>query len=107
MSRAISLAQVQKNFRAQLCATCPYRTPGVGYRAHEQARPCEESCELFQLLPALYETSRHLEPMVGHRHHVLTQMMENARTAARGGPLNVRDQSVKTVRIVEQTFYAD
>ena len=105
MTRPTSLDQVERSFRRQLCATCPYRTPGQDHRGCEQVRPCEETCELFHLLPALYETGRHLEPMVGRRHQVLTEMLEKARKASRGGPLNVRDHSAQTVRIIEQTFY--
>jgi hypothetical protein len=79
----------------------------LDHRGCEQARPCEESCELFQLLPDLYHTGRHLEPMVGRRRQVLTQMLQDASKAACGGPLHVRDHVAKTIRMVNECFYPD
>lgn len=107
MTHPNQLRHLEERFRTQICATCPYRTRGMDHCGCEHARPCEESCELFQLLPTLYETGRHLEPMVGRRHYVLTDILERASKSARDGAVKLPDQPRKTVRIIEAMLHPD
>ena len=107
MTHPNQLRHLEETFRTQVCASCPYRTRGMDDCDLDRGRPCEVECELFQLLSPLYETGRHLEPMVGRRHHVLTEMLTRASKCARCGAVSVPDHPIKTVRIVEQMFLPD
>lgn len=107
MKHHVTLDRLEAAFRTHVCASCPYRTPGLDHGPCDRARPCEDDCELFQLLPTLYHTARNLDPMVGRRHHVLTEMLIDATRVAHEGALKVREHGPKTVQTVEQLFYPD
>ncbi|HTL31025.1 MAG TPA: hypothetical protein VL282_17475 [Tepidisphaeraceae bacterium] len=107
MRRQPSLEHVEEAFRIHVCGNCPCRTPGTDRLQCNRGRPCEEGCELFELLPNLYETARHLDPMIGRRHHALNEMLVSATSAAKHGALKVRDQAAKTLHTVEHLFYPD
>ena len=94
MKRVPTLSDVQRLTRARVCDKCPSRTPGTETQGCDFVRPCEARCELFHHLPVLYQDAHQLDPMVGHRPHVIRRLIRrvtndrrssgNPRVAARG-----------------------
>jgi len=104
MRRTPTLQDVQRVTRAQVCAQCPYRTPGTDSHGVDFARPCESRCALFNHLPVLREAARQLDPMVGNRPRVLQRLIR--RIGGKEGAVSgtTRHNGRRVVYLLERLF---
>jgi hypothetical protein len=98
--------EVQRNIRAQVCADCPFRTPGTDANGVNQPRPCEKDCPLFVQLPPLAEMARQVDPLVGHPTRTLVHMMLEIGRSGKRGAATVANNGRKVVKLLENLFQA-
>ncbi len=104
MQSTPNLEDVQRHVRAQVCAGCPYRTPGTDADRPDQPRPCENDCPLFVQLPVLAETARQVDPLVGHPRGMLVRLMVEIGRSGKRGRETVACHGRKVINLLENLF---
>jgi hypothetical protein len=101
---SLNLKDVQQHVRAQICADCPFRTPGTVANGLNQSRPCEKDCPLFVQLPVLAETARQVDPLVGHPRGMLVRLMVEIGRSGKRGRETVACHGRKVINLLENLF---
>jgi hypothetical protein len=96
--------EVERNIRAQVCASCPFRTPGTDANSTDEPRPCERVCPLFTQLPDLAEAARQLDPIVGNPRRTLARLILKIGRHGKRGAATIARNGRKALRVLENLF---
>ena len=106
MLYAPSLKVVQQHVRAQVCASCSFRTPETDANGLDQPRACEKDCPLFVQLPVLAETAGQVDSLVGHPTRTLVHLMLEIGCSGKRGATTVAQHGRKVIKLLENLFQA-
>lgn len=81
-----TLEELQRVVRTEICASCPWRTPGSERLDPAVPRPCETQCRLFGSLPRLRKRAVLLDPLLHSYEEVLQHQIDQI-LEDRGGEL--------------------
>jgi hypothetical protein len=82
MYHLLPATAVEPWVRRAICSRCWRRPPGSESLSPATPRWCQETCPLFQLLPALVQRAELMDPSISCPEHALREMIHQRRAAA-------------------------
>jgi hypothetical protein len=104
MLRSPNKKDVEHYMRAQVCASCPFRTPGMDANPLDSVRPCERECPLFNQLPALAEAARLVDPIAGNPSRTLARLLLKIGRSGKRGAATIAHNGLKALKVLENLF---
>ena len=79
MYHLFDATDVEPRIRRLICTQCWRRPPGSGALSPAIARPCQDTCPIFRLLPALVRRAELMDPSIGCPAHALREQIDAVR----------------------------
>src|SRR5262245_32570310 len=104
MFKKPTIEHAQRMLRVKVCATCPFRTlPRRSCKACTPL-PCEQVCPLFNHLPTVIEIAGQMDPMVGNRPRLVSNVLRTIDARARLDDLKAKRHERLVVRTIDDLF---